>query len=173
MTRATLAAALAAALSASAAMAAEAGSDAEIARGKYLVGIMDCSACHTPGSFLGKPDFDRYLAGSDVGFAVPGLGYFWGANLTPDEATGIGSWSKDEIVTALRTGVRPDGRQLAPAMPWISYASLTDEDAYAVAAFLKTLPPIRNDAEIAPVGWDQTPAAPYQPVVLPEVAAAP
>ncbi|MBL9011720.1 MAG: c-type cytochrome [Alphaproteobacteria bacterium] len=173
MIRQSLAATLAAALAASAASAAEPATDAEIARGKYLVGIMDCSACHTPGTFLGKPDFSRYLGGSDVGFAIPGLGYFWGANLTPDEVTGLGTWSQAEIVTALRTGERPDGRVLAPAMPWMSYAALTDEDAYAVAAFLKSLPPLRNDAEVAPVGWNETPSAPYQPVVFPEVAAAP
>lgn len=149
------------------ASAAAADDAAKIERGKYLVTVVGCSDCHTPGVFLGKPDFSRALSGSDVGFAMPGLGYFWGANITPDDDTGLGKWSEDEIVTALRTGVRPDGRILAPVMPWMSYASLTDEDAHAMAAYLKSLAPIRNDAEVAPVGWGETPTAAYQSVVMP------
>src|SRR4051812_45826375 len=53
-------------------------------RGEYLVTIMDCSGCHTPGTFLGKPDMQRPLAGSEVGFQIPGLGIFYPPNLTPD-----------------------------------------------------------------------------------------
>lgn len=151
--------------------AASAADDAKLKRGQYLTTIMGCADCHTPGVFLGKPDFARNLAGSDVGFAIPGLGYFWGPNLTPDDATGLGAWSEDEIVAALRTGARPDGRILAPSMPWRGYGVLTDDDAYAIAAYLKSMAPIRNDAEVAPVGWGETPKAPYQTVVMPETAA--
>jgi mono/diheme cytochrome c family protein len=116
----------------------------DIDRGQYLVTIMGCTDCHTPGHFLGQPDMTRFLGGSDVGFEIPGLGTFHGPNLTPDP-TGLGSWSEADIVTAIRTGVRPDGRQLSPAMPWMGYANLTDEDASAIAAFLKTLTPVEND----------------------------
>ena len=63
-------------------------SDKEAARGKYLVNLAGCTDCHTPGYFLGKPDSSRFLAGSDVGFRVPGAGTFIGPNLTPDEDTG-------------------------------------------------------------------------------------
>lgn len=112
-------------------------------RGQYLVTVMGCTDCHTPGHFLGQPDMARFLGGSDVGFEIPGLGIFHGPNLTPDP-TGLGAWTEDEIVTAIRTGTRPDGRHLAPAMPWMSYATLTDEDALAIAAYLKTLPPVAN-----------------------------
>lgn len=113
-------------------------------RGQYLVTVMGCTDCHTPGHFLGQPDMARFLGGSDVGFEIPGLGIFHGPNLTPDP-TGLGTWTEDEIVTAIRTGTRPDGRHLAPAMPWMSYATLTDEDALAIAAYLKTLPPVANN----------------------------
>lgn len=113
-------------------------------RGRYLLTIMGCTDCHTPGHFLGKPDMERFLGGSEVGFEIPGLGTFHGPNLTPDDETGLGKWSEAEIVTAIRTGVRPDGRHLAPAMPWMGYAALTDEDALAVAAYLKSLPPVSN-----------------------------
>ncbi|BCW88151.1 Alcohol dehydrogenase (quinone), cytochrome c subunit [Alphaproteobacteria bacterium SO-S41] len=144
---------------------------AKVKRGEYLVTIMACSDCHTPGVFLGKPDFSKTLAGSDVGFAIPGLGYFWAPNLTPDDETGLGKWSEDDIVKTLRTGTRPDGRQLIPSMPWMAYGVLTDDDAYAIAAYLKSLAPISNEAEVAPVGWGETPKAPYQTVVMPETAA--
>src|SRR5215207_8678653 len=102
--------------------------------------IMDCTGCHTPGTFLGKPDMQRPLAGSEVGFGTPGLGIFYPPNLTPDPETGLGQWTEADIVKAVRTGERPDGRELAPMMPWRSYAALTDDDALALAAYLKSLP---------------------------------
>ncbi|MFO1104536.1 MAG: c-type cytochrome [Amaricoccus sp.] len=118
--------------------------EAELARGKYLVGIAGCNDCHTPGYFLGKPDMAKYLSGSDVGFEIPGLGVFVGPNLTADKQTGIGSWSQAQIIAALQTGVRPDGRVLAPIMPWHAFASLTKEDVTAIAAFLQSLPPVSH-----------------------------
>lgn len=118
--------------------------DATVARGKYLVTISGCSDCHTPGHFLGHPDMARYLGGSDVGFAIPGLGVFVGPNLTPDKETGLGDWTAAEIVTAITTGVKPDGRILAPIMPWQSFAHLTPVDAMAIAEYLRSLPPVRN-----------------------------
>ena len=76
-----------------------------------------CHDCHTPGYFLGKPDMARYLGGSDVGFELPGLGVFVAPNLTPDRETGLGGWTAAQIVGALKTGKRPDGRELAPIIP--------------------------------------------------------
>jgi mono/diheme cytochrome c family protein len=91
--------------------------DRQVERGKYLVRVISCSDCHTPGGLLGKPDMKRFLGGSEVGFALPDLGVFYGSNLTPDTATGLGNWTVEEIATAIRTGIRPDGRKLAPVMP--------------------------------------------------------
>ena len=88
----------------------------KLQRGKYLVSILPCTDCHTPGTFLGRPDTKRYLGGSEVGFEVPGLGIFYGPNLTPDDETGLGKWTKEQIATAIITGKRPDGRILAPPM---------------------------------------------------------
>jgi mono/diheme cytochrome c family protein len=116
----------------------------QVARGKYLVTFGGCNDCHTPGYFLGKPDEKRYLGGSDVGFEIPGLGVFLGRNITPDKETGIGSWTKKQIVTALQTGVRPDGRILAPIMPWHAFAHLNKSDANAIADYLKTLKPVSH-----------------------------
>jgi mono/diheme cytochrome c family protein len=117
---------------------------AQAERGKYLVEFGGCNDCHTPGYFFGKPDMARYLGGSDVGFEIPGLGVFLGRNITPDKKTGIGDWTEDQIVTAIQTGVRPDGRVLAPIMPWHAFANLTKDDAHAIAIFLKTLKPVDN-----------------------------
>jgi mono/diheme cytochrome c family protein len=119
--------------------------DAELVRGQYLVTIGGCNDCHTPGTLLGKPDTARLLGGSDVGLGVPGLGVFVGRNLTPDKETGLGSWTREQIVTAITTGERPDGRILAPIMPWRFYSHLTKEDANAIAAYLQNLPPVKHD----------------------------
>jgi mono/diheme cytochrome c family protein len=118
--------------------------DAPVARGRYLVRICGCNDCHMPGYFLGKPDASRFLSGSDVGFPLPDGRVVVGRNLTPDKETGIGSWTIEQIATAIRTGVRPDGRVLAPIMPYASYAYLTPSDVTAIALFLKTLPPVRH-----------------------------
>jgi mono/diheme cytochrome c family protein len=118
--------------------------DAQLQRGKYLVTIAGCSDCHTPGGLLGQPDMARYLGGSDVGFAIPGVGIYLGPNLTPDKDTGLGGWTDDQIMGAIRTGRRPDGRMLSEVMPYPSFAHFTDEDAHAVVAFLKSLPPVKN-----------------------------
>jgi mono/diheme cytochrome c family protein len=118
--------------------------DAQTARGKYLVTIGGCSDCHTPGSLLGKPNMKEFLGGSDVGFAVPGLGVFVAPNLTPDKETGLGSWTRAQIITAFTTGKRPDGRILAPIMPWRGLAHLSHRDAEAIAAYLHSLRPVHH-----------------------------
>ena len=118
--------------------------DPQIERGKYLVTIGGCGDCHTPGSFLGHPDMARLLGGSDVGFALPGAGVFVGRNLTPDKETGLGGWTSEQIITAFTTGKRPDGRVLAPIMPWPALAQLTRADAEAIAAYLKSIPAVKN-----------------------------
>jgi mono/diheme cytochrome c family protein len=137
-----------------------------IERGKYLVTLGGCMDCHTPGYFFGKPDTARFLGGSEVGFEIPGLGVFHGPNLTPDNETGLGTWSEQDIVTAIQTGIRPDGRELAPIMPWRAFASLIPGDAQAIAAFLKSLPPVSNKVP-GPFGPSETPASFVMKVVAP------
>jgi mono/diheme cytochrome c family protein len=141
--RLTLAAVLGAAAGAFPFLASPASADdAQVARGRYLVVISGCSDCHTPGALLGAPDMKRYLGGSDVGFSIPGAGIFLGQNLTPDKETGIGSWTSDQIVTAIRTGKTPNGKDLSPVMPFPALSHLTDEDAQAIVAFLKSIPAV-------------------------------
>jgi mono/diheme cytochrome c family protein len=140
--------------------------ETKVERGAYLAQIMDCGGCHTGSALIGNPDPARYLAGSDVGFAVPGLGIFYPPNLTPDSETGIGSWSEADIIQAVRTGVVPDGRELAPVMPWHSYGALTDADAAALAAYLKSLPAVKFAAPTF-VGWGEKAPGPYLAVTAP------
>jgi mono/diheme cytochrome c family protein len=140
--------------------------DAQIARGKYLVSVISCGDCHTNGALIGKPDIEHYLGGSDIGFQIPGLGFFYGPNLTPDAETGLGSWSSEQIVAAITKGVRPDGRELAPIMPWRSFRNLTAEDASSVALYLKSLPPVKHKAP-GPFGPSEKPSAPYMTVMMP------
>jgi mono/diheme cytochrome c family protein len=136
-------------------------------RGAYLAQIMDCGGCHTPGALTGKPDMARAFAGSEIGFGIPELGVFYPPNLTSDRETGLGQWSEAEIVAAVRQGQRHDGRMLAPAMPWRAYAALSDDDAPALAAYLKQLPPVRH-AVPALAGPSETPKSPYLAVVAPK-----
>lgn len=142
----------------------------EIRRGQYLVTLGNCNDCHTPGHFFGKPDKARALSGSEVGFEIPGLGTFYGPNLTPDRETGLGKWSAEEIVKAIRKGERPDSRILAPIMPWQAFANLTDADARAIVAFLKSLPPVKNKVP-GPFGPNEKPTSFVMKIVPPEVAA--
>jgi mono/diheme cytochrome c family protein len=138
----------------------------QVARGKYLATFGGCHDCHTPGYFFGKPDEKRALAGSEVGFEMPGLGVFHGSNLTPDKETGLGNWSTEEIVTALQTGVRPDRRILAPIMPWKAFAQLTRDDAMAIVAFLKSIPPVQNKVP-GPFGPTEKPTGFVMKIVPP------
>ncbi len=147
-----------------------ASAETQLEHGKYLVTVMGCTDCHTPGTFLGHPDMARFLGGSDVGFSMPGLGVFVGRNLTPDPETGLGKWTTQQLVTAFTTGVRPDGRILAPIMPYDDFKSLTKADALAIAAYLKSLKPVKH-AVPGPFGPNETPTTFVMTVVPGQVYA--
>ena len=134
-----------------------------LARGRYLTTIAGCQDCHTPGFFYGAPDATRQLSGSELGWSGP-WGTTYSANLTPDRATGLGAWTDAQIVTALREGVRPDGSALRPPMPWQNFAALTDDDARAIVAYLRSVPAVKHQEPAAqPPGARPTGAV----VVLP------
>ncbi|UGB38909.1 cytochrome c [Frateuria soli] len=108
-----------------------------IARGAYLATVGDCAACHTAQG--GKP----YAGGR----ALPTpFGEVPAPNLTPDDATGLGRWSFDAFWRALHEGVGRDGHALYPAFPYTSYTRVSREDAFALFAYLKSLPPVSNQA---------------------------
>ncbi len=108
------------------------------ARGAYLVATVGhCGDCHTPLTWLGAPDADRYLAGSHGGIEGKKA-----PNITPDLKTGIGGWSEGDIASLLKDGGTPDGDFVGGAMAEIvrNTTRLTDDDRRAIAAYLKTLP---------------------------------
>jgi mono/diheme cytochrome c family protein len=138
-------AAAAAAVLAAATLLPRAHAESQIDRGKYLVTLGGCNDCHTPGYFFGKPDMARYLGGSEVAFEIPGLGAFAGRNITPDKETGIGTWTSEQIAAAITSGKRPDGRLLAPIMPYHAFSYMTKEDVAAIVAFLQSIPAVKHE----------------------------
>ena len=108
----------------------------QIERGRYLAIAGDCASCHTvPGS--GQP----YAGGRPI--ETP-FGVVVGANITPDLETGIGAWSDEAFVRALREGKGHTGELLYPAMPYPYYTKLTEIDALAIRAYLNTVKPVSN-----------------------------
>ena len=157
-----VAAALAVALVPSLSLSAE----GSVERGEYLARIMDCGGCHTPMGPDGEFDQTAKLSGGTLGFELPGLGIFWPPNLTSDE-TGLGGWSDEEIATAIRTGHRPDGRVLAPIMPYHSYSVISDGDLADLIAYLRSIEKIENTVP-EPVGPDGEAQAPFFRITQPE-----
>jgi mono/diheme cytochrome c family protein len=102
---------------------------------------MACGTCHArPGEESAAVPGD--LAGG-IRFRIRGRTAY-AANITPDRRTGIGSWSDKEIVRALRQGLRPDGARLG-GMPFSLYRNISDKDARAIVAYLRSLKPSEND----------------------------
>jgi mono/diheme cytochrome c family protein len=136
---------------------------AQVERGKYLAVVAGCHDCHTPGYLYGAPDFSRALSGSELGWQGP-WGTSYPRNLTPDEETGLGRYSADEIVAAIKGGKRLDGSPMLPPMPWQNYATMTDEDLHALAAYLKSLAPVKHAAPaVVPPGQKPGAALTFPP----------
>jgi len=121
-----------------------------VARGEYIVrNVAVCGQCHAADS---ERDLDGPLSGGRE-FKDWRFGTVRAANLTPDAATGLGTWSEAEIVRALRNGQRKDGRLLAPVMPYEWFHEMSDGDALAVARYLHNLPPVRHEVSQSPNVW--------------------
>jgi mono/diheme cytochrome c family protein len=116
--------------------AAESTDAALLQRGRYLATAGDCVACHTaPG---GKP----YAGGLTV--PTP-IGNIIATNITPSTTAGIGHYTEQQFSDALRKGIRADGQRLYPAMPYTSYAQVTDDDVRALYAyFMHGVVPVDN-----------------------------
>lgn len=122
----------------------------QVDRGKYLVELLGCGACHTHGALEGTPDRTRALAGSRIGIAYmnplasenPGVVY--PPNITPDKDTGIGNWSDHRIEIAIRAGVGRHGNRRIVVMPWQGYTRMTRDDLGAIVAYLRSIPAVRH-----------------------------
>jgi mono/diheme cytochrome c family protein len=120
-----------------------------IERGGYLTQILGCGRCHTEGELLGNRA-GEWLAGSSVGIAYtearegesPGIQF--PGNLTSDRETGLGDWSKEEIVRMIKSGINHRDELTLRVMPWPAYSMLTDKDANAIADYLRSLPAVRR-----------------------------
>ncbi len=126
----------------SAALMGSAQAQTALERGDYLVNtIMTCGNCHTPkgppAAIAGK-DFSGGLSWDEPPFKVTA------SNITPNRDTGIGAWSAVDIKKALVDGVRPNGVQLAPIMPYDFYGILTPGDVDAIVVYLQSLQPVAN-----------------------------
>ena len=112
--------------------------EALVDRGDYLVnGIVACGNCHTPRNADATTNDDMRLAG---GFLIEEPAFrAYAPNISQDHETGIGSWTDDEIMRAIREGVRRDGTIIGPPMPIPSYREMSDNDVRAIVAYLRTL----------------------------------
>ncbi len=143
---------------------ADANTAAVLERGRYLVeNVMVCGDCHTPRLPTGAPDTTKILAGSLCFVdAMPpadnGMGCLHSRNIT-NHATGLANRSDAEIKAMILTGVRPGGTFLHPAMPYWLFSGLTDGDADAVVAFLRTVPGIDNQIPANEAPFASVPAA--------------
>ena len=126
------------------AIATDAAAETLLERGSYLVNaVMVCDGCHTPRGPGGYNMERRFSGGSQV-FDGPAF-TVRGSNITSDSDTGIGPWSKDDIKRLLTEGVRPNGVQVAPVMPYNFYKILTPGDLDAIVVYLKTIGPVSNE----------------------------
>ena len=106
-----------------------------VARGAYMLRAAGCATCHTDvangGAFLAG---GRMLSSPWGAIAVP--------NITPDPETGIGGWSDEDLVRALRDGKSPEGRTYYPAFPYTAYSGMRREDMLDLKAYLDTVAPV-------------------------------
>ncbi|MCB1596926.1 MAG: cytochrome C [Gammaproteobacteria bacterium] len=129
-----------------------------IERGRYLaVNVLQCVDCHSERdwNFYGGPPVEPIGAGracmtrETIAAGVnAGQERFPGRlcirNITPDEETGLGSWTDGEIIRAVREGVNKDGKGLFPIMPYFIYRNLADDDIQAVVAYLRSMTPVKS-----------------------------
>ena len=122
----------------------QAAAETPLERGTYLVrGIAGCGNCHSTQGPDG-PVEGMELAGNLKMFETDEF-LINAPNITPDEETGIGSWSDEEIIAAFREGKRPDGTMLGPFMPIPLYRGISDTDAKAIVAYLRSVPAVHHE----------------------------
>ncbi len=112
----------------------------DLANGETMFWAGGCESCHAAPGATGD---DLLKLAGGLAMKTP-FGTFNVPNISPDEKTGIGSWSTADFVTALKLGVGKNGRHLYPAFPYTSYQRMKVEDIIDLKAFLDTLPPVDN-----------------------------
>ncbi|WP_407050612.1 c-type cytochrome [Methyloraptor flagellatus] len=107
-------------------------------KGSYVFAMAGCASCHAAPSAKGD---ERLKLGGGLAFKTA-FGTFYAPNISPDPKAGIGAWSVEDIVTAMRYGTSPGGAHYYPAFPYASYRRMTLDDSFDLAAYLKTLPAV-------------------------------
>ena len=118
--------------------------DALLKRGEYLInGPVACGNCHNT-----RAEDMSFVPGMEFagGFHIVDKGIdAYAANITPDPDTGIGTWTDEQIITAIREGKTPDGEIIFPPMPVPTYNNMSDDDVKAIVAYLRTVKPVHNE----------------------------
>jgi mono/diheme cytochrome c family protein len=109
---------------------------AEVEQGRYLVQAANCISCHT------AKDGVRFAGGRAFETPYRFLGSLYSSNITPDRETGLGTWTEEDFIRAMRFGVAPGGKHLFPAFPYPSFTKLATADLQAIYAYLRTLPAV-------------------------------
>ena len=122
----------------------EGASRTSIERGRYLATVGECASCHTDVG--GKP----YAGGRAI---VTPFGTIYSSNITPDPATGIGKWSKQDFYRALHNGIRRDGKHLYPAFPYPWFTQVTRADVQAIKSYLDSVAAVRQQNKPAELPW--------------------
>lgn len=121
--------------------------DDPVKKGEYLTTIAACAECHSlTKKGPRKREDPQYLAGSEAPMTDPGFGKVWARNLTPDKETGIGKYFPEQIKQSIRSGVRLDGKRMAPPMSIMipHYSGIAEDDLDAIVAYLKAVKPARH-----------------------------
>ncbi len=154
---------------------ADGSTQSQVARGQYIMNVLaQCTFCHTPLRPDGTRDLDKLLAGVDcfVDIDSPtftdngnGTGCISTRNLT-NHSTGLKNATDEQIKNAFRNGIRTDGKKLAPIMPYWVFHNMTDADADAIVAYLRTVPGIDHTVKPNEAPWSmyndgQIPQVPF------------
>lgn len=143
------------------------GPEAEIIkRGEYLAKTGDCLACHTDDVNHGKP----YAGG--LGMETP-FGMFYSPNITPDKETGIGNWTKEQFINAMRHGKSPSGENYFPVFPYVYFNKMTESDLHALWVYMQHVPAVKQknkphgvpfpfNVRLAQYGWKTLFFYPYE-----------
>ena len=119
---------------------------AEIKRGEYLTKAGDCIACHTNSAEKGIA-----FAGG-LPMQTP-FGTIYAPNITSDKETGLGNWTDEDFIKAMRTGISPSGKHYYPAFPYLYFNQVTTEDLKAIKAYLDSIPPVHQEKPKNTMVW--------------------
>lgn len=105
----------------------------QLSRGKYIFQLAGCNSCHTDKTRKHEP-----LAGGSA-IKTP-FGIFFGSNISPDKTYGIGGWSDEDFIRAMREGISPDGNHYFPVFPYTSYTKMSEKDLMDLKAYIFSFP---------------------------------